>query len=174
MALLTTFVPTAVNSMAAPKFSELYYRDNLDELFYIAKKSAKLIFLTTAPILACLLIFGKTILQILFGIDLLGSYEPMSLLVIGQFVSSISGSSGVFLNMTNNHNIFKNILVFSALGNILLSFIFIPKYGVMGAAFSGMLSVMSWNIMSLCYIKIKFGKTIGYFPGFNTNKKSLS
>ena len=39
LATLTTFVLTAINSMAAPKFSELFHSGNMDDLFYVAQKS---------------------------------------------------------------------------------------------------------------------------------------
>ena len=42
LATLTTFVLQAINSMAAPKFSELFHSGKMDELFRIAKKSTKL------------------------------------------------------------------------------------------------------------------------------------
>ena len=44
LASLPVFVLHAVNSMAGPRFSELFHSENLDELFHIAKKSAELIF----------------------------------------------------------------------------------------------------------------------------------
>jgi O-antigen/teichoic acid export membrane protein len=62
---LTAFILHAVNSMAAPRFSELFHSDKMDELFHVAKKSAKLIFWTTAPILLGLIVLGKPVLKIL-------------------------------------------------------------------------------------------------------------
>ena len=61
LATLTAFILNAVNSMAGPKFSELFNSNKMDELFYVAQKSAKLIFWTTVPILLGFVILGKQI-----------------------------------------------------------------------------------------------------------------
>jgi O-antigen/teichoic acid export membrane protein len=105
---LTAFILNAVNSMAAPKFSELFHSEKMDELTYVAKKSAKLIFWTTAPILLGLIILGKSELKIAFGAEFVVAYPALVLLVLGQFVHSISGGPGLFMNMTVNQKVFRN------------------------------------------------------------------
>lgn len=166
MATLTVFILNAVNSMVAPKFSELYHANKMDDLFYVAKKSAKLIFWATTPILLCLILLGKPLIDVLFGADFDRCYWPMVFIVLGQFVNSISGSNGYFMNMTGNQNMLKNIIFISALLNIVLNLLLTPEHGINGAAIAAMVSIMAWNIATLCYIKIKFGKTTAYFPQF--------
>ena len=164
LANLTTFVLQAVNSMAAPKFSELFYTDKMNELFYVAKKSSKLIFATTTPIMFCFLIFGKPILNMLYGHNFTVAYLALILLVIGQFVNSISGATGMFMNMTGNQKVLRNIMSVAAVINIGLNLLLIPRLGINGSAISAMISLSFWNIAILVYIKIKFGRTTGYFP----------
>jgi O-antigen/teichoic acid export membrane protein len=164
VATLTSFILSAVNSMAGPKFSELFQSDKMDDLFHVAKKSAKLIFWTTTPILLGFVILGKPILHITFGQEFTVAYPALVLLVLGQFVHSISGATGLFMNMTGNQNVFRNIVLIAAATNIGINMLLIPKYGIYGAAAAAMLSLMGWNIATLCYIKVKFGKTTGYLP----------
>jgi O-antigen/teichoic acid export membrane protein len=167
LASLTVFVLQAVNSMAAPKFSELFQTNQMADLFHVAKKSAKLIFFTTTPILLCFLIFGKPILGFVFGKEFVVAYPALVLLVIGQFVNSISGSSGIFLNMTGRQKVFRNIMAIAAFLNIGLNLLFIPQLGITGAALTAMICLCFWNISTLVYMKIKFGRTTGYFPSFH-------
>lgn len=164
LATITAFILNAVNSMAGPKFSELYHSDKIDELFHVAKKSAKLIFWTTAPILFFLIFFGKPVIDLLYGADFTVAYWAMVLLILGQFVHSISGATDLFMNMTGNQNMFRNFVLIAALINIGLNILLTPAYGLYGAATAGMVSLMTWNIATLFYIKMKFGRTIGYFP----------
>jgi O-antigen/teichoic acid export membrane protein len=164
LATLSTFILQAVNSMAGPKFSELFHMDNFEELFYVAKKSAKLIFYTTTPLLVILLIFGKQILIAIFGNEFVAAYPALVFLAIGQFVYSITGASGLFMDMTGNQNVLRNIAIISALLNIGMSLILIPIYGLIGAAFAAMSSIVFYNIATVTYIKLKFGQTTGYFP----------
>jgi O-antigen/teichoic acid export membrane protein len=136
----------------------------LDELFYVAKKSAKLIFWTTTPVLLGFLLLGKSILHIAFGQEFIVAYPALVLLVLGQFVHSISGATGLFMNMTGNQNVFRNIVFIAATTNIGINLLLIPLYGINGAAIAAMVSLTGWNIATLCYIKMKFGKTTGYLP----------
>lgn len=164
LASLSTFVLTAINSMAAPKFSELYHSDKVDDLFYVAKKSAKLIFWTTTPILIGFIVLGKPVLQTVFGSEFAIAYPALILLALGQFVNSAAGATGYFMNMTGHQNMFRNIVFIAALTNIVLNILLIPQFGLYGAAIAAMVSIMIWNIATLHYIKKKFGKTTGYFP----------
>jgi O-antigen/teichoic acid export membrane protein len=166
LATLTSFVLNAINSMAGPKFSELFHSKKMDELFYVAKRSAKLIFWATAPILLGFVILGKPVLHITFGHEFTVAYPALVLLVLGQFVHSISGATGLFMNMTGNQNVFRNIVFVAAATNIGINLLLIPQYGTYGAAIAAMISLMIWNITTLYYIKMKFGRTIGYFPRF--------
>ncbi|MEW6518560.1 MAG: flippase [Thermodesulfobacteriota bacterium] len=166
LATLTTFALGAVNSMAGPKFSELFHTGRMDELFYVAKKSSKLLFWTTTPVLLGLLLLGKPILGYFFGAEFMAAYPALVFLIMGQFVNSVSGSTAMFMNMTGRQNIFRNITFGAAALNISSNLLFIPYLGIIGAAISAMLSVSFWNIVTLIYMKKKHGRTTGYMPGF--------
>lgn len=164
LATLTVFILSAINSLAGPKFSELFHSGKIDELFYVAKKSAKLIFWTTTPVLLLFAILGKPILRIFFSHEFIAAYPALVILVIGQFVHSISGATGLFMNMTGNHKAYTKITLIVALSNIGLNLILIPELGINGAAIAGMLSLAGWNSTILIYIKGKYEMTTGYFP----------
>lgn len=164
LATLTAFILGAINSMAAPKFSELFHSCKIDELFFVAKKSAKLAFWTTTPILFGLVVFGKSVLIICFGNEFIVAYPALLFLIFGQFVNSISGATGLFMNMTDGHIVFRNIILITMLLNIVSNIVLIKLFGVLGAALSSMLSFWVWNLLTLCYMKFKFGQTTAYFP----------
>jgi len=164
LATLTAFILNAVNSIAGPKFSELFHSDKMDELFYVAKKSAKLIFWTTTPILLGFVVSGNPVLRIVYGHEFCVAYPALVILALGQFVHSISGATALFMNMTGNQKVLRNIMFFAALTNIGMNLLLIPEHGINGAAVAAMVSLSVWNITTLIYIKMKFGKTTGYFP----------
>lgn len=164
LATLTAFILYAVNSMAGPKFSELFHSNRTDDLFYVARKSAKLIFWSTVPILAGFILFGKQVLRITFGSEFAVAYPALVILVFGQFANSISGATGLFMNMTGNQIIIRNIMIIVVLINLGLNWFLIPIYGFLGAAVSAMVSIAGWNMAALFFIKLKYGRSIGYFP----------
>lgn len=164
MASITALVIVAISTMAAPKFSELFYSGKNDELFHVARKSAKLAFLVSSPILAGLFIFGKPILKHVFGSEFAVAYPALLLLALGQFVNSATGLSTTFMNMTGKQNTYKKIVFVTMIINISLNLLLVPKIGVSGAALTSMLSISFLNIFTVIYIKIKHGHTIWYFP----------
>ena len=164
LATLTGFILAAINSIAAPKFSELFHSGKMDELFYVAKKSAKLIFWTSTPILIGLVMLGRPALSLLFGTEFEAAYPALVFLVIGQFVNSISGCTGFFMNMTGRQRESRNIILGTTVITISLNIIFIPSYGINGAAFACMVNECLWNIATLVFINKIHGQTTGYFP----------
>lgn len=166
LATLVVFFISVINSMAASKFSELYHTGKMDDLFYVAKKSAKLIFWTTTPVALVLVVLGRPFLLIFYGQDFTIAYHSMLLLIAGQFVVAITGSTGTFMNMTGSHKTLLIINVLSMTVNVLICLTLIPSYGIYGAALAAMGSMFFLNITSLLFIKTKYGKTIAYLPWF--------
>lgn len=162
LALVTSFVLSAVNSVVSPKFSHAYHSGDLDLLKKTARDSSKLIIFTTFPILFFLIALGYPVLGI-FGEEFQAAYWILVILVIGQMVNSLSGSVGYFLNMTGNEKAYQKIILLGLLLNIILNAVLIPKYGNLGAAIATSSSLIFWNISSLMFMKSKFGYTTMYF-----------
>ena len=163
LALLTSFILTAVNSMAAPKFSQLYHSGQKDDLKLVAQKSAQLIFWSSLPLIFIYLFAGYYILQI-FGDEFTSGYYALIFLALGQFVNAAAGSVGYFLDMTGHQKQFRNIILLSAFLNLILNFILIPLYGITGAAIASMTSMIFWNVAAAMYVKNIFGFYISYIP----------
>ncbi|WP_345972591.1 flippase [Sulfurimonas diazotrophicus] len=163
LAGLTAFLLTAINTILGPKFSELYHRDKIDELIFVARKSSKMIFWSSAPLLILLIAGGHWILGI-FGSSFETGYLALVILAVGQFVNAASGSVGYFLNMTGNQTVYRNIIIIASAVNITGNYLLIPSFGIKGAAAASLLSLLISNLLPLFYIKGKFGSFIGYFP----------
>lgn len=163
VSMITSLTLFAINSIAAPKFAEFYGKGDIEGLGKVAQQSTKLIFWTSFPVLLIFFIFPSFILGI-FGEEFKAGAVALIILTFGQFVNAISGSVGLILQMSGKQNIFQNIIVTAAIINIFLNSLFIPKFGIIGAAFASMLSMVFWNISSLVYIKKYFGFYIIYIP----------
>ncbi|MBM7571382.1 oligosaccharide flippase family protein [Aquibacillus albus] len=172
VATITSFTLTAVNTISAPKFSELFWKKEIIGLKKIVETSSKLIFLSSTPILFFIFFFSKDILS-LFGKEFIGGWFVLIILGMGQFINSITGSVGYLLNMTGNQKVYRNIAITSALCNILLNFILIPLFGLMGAAIATAFSTALLNIGSTIQVKRIFGWWTIYIPFINLIKKAL-
>lgn len=157
------FILLSVNSVAAPKFAELYALGDLKGLGKAARQTSKINFLASIPIFFGIIIFRKFIMGI-FGKQFEIGADILLLNMVGQFFNIFSGSVGSFLNMTGHHRAFQNILLIATLLNVIACYILIPLYGMTGAAMSSMIFMSSWNIISLVYIEIKFKIKTYYYP----------
>ena len=164
LATLTHFVLQAINSMIAPKFSELYHTNKIEELKRVIHKSTKLIFWSTMPILMGLLILGRPVLKIFYGEEFIIAYIPLLILIAGQFVNAISGSVGYFLTMTGNERTTSLIISISVLINIVIAYFLIPVYGIKGAAMASSMSMIFRNLLMVAMIRVRYGIMFIYMP----------
>ncbi len=163
LAVLSNFILISVNSTAAPKFSQIYHDGDLEELKIVAQGSTRIAFWIIMPIILFSLVFGRQILG-LFGQEFTVGYSVLVILLVGQSVNVAAGAVGLFLDMTGHEKVFRNIVIFAGVLNILLNVLLIPRYHMNGAAVASMLSIITWNVLASKYIKKEFGFSISYVP----------
>ncbi len=165
---LTSLNLLAVNAIAAPKFAELYGRGDMEGLQSIVKKSTKLIFFTSLPFVILFFFFPSFFLSLL-GEEFTSGSMVLIFLTFGQFVNAISGSVGYILQMTGKQKILQYILLGSSIFNVLLNYFLIPKYGINGAAFASMVSIVTWNLLAIICIKYYLNISSIYIPFFSNS-----
>ncbi len=145
---LTSFVLLSVNSIVAPKFSELYSCGKLDELAETARKSTLLMLLIASPILFVFLLVPNHVMAI-FGPGFKDSGYILSIISVGQFVNVATGSVAYLLVMTGREVLMRNNAVFMAVFAVILNLILVPLLGVLGAAIASAISMAMINLISL-------------------------
>ena len=153
----------SVNSIASPKFAEMFGKNDMEGLKKVVHQSTKMIFWTSVPLITIFFIFPEFFLG-LFGEEFKIGVTAFIFLSCGRLISSFSGSVGNILQMTGNQNIYALILFFGAILNIVLNLILIPKYGINGAAIASMSSLIVWNLSMVLVVKKKFGFYTFYIP----------
>ena len=151
IAMLMSMILTAVNSITMPKFAQSFKRNNLSELNQILNFAVLLIFWISVVVAVVIVIFSSFILNI-FGSKFVVGKLALFFLIIGQLVNSIGGLAGPVLQMTGKEVTFQNIVIIAVIINFLLNVLFIPKYGINGAAFASAFSMSLWNVLSMIYI----------------------
>ena len=163
---LSVIFLAAVNSIAAPKISELKSQNDIAGIEKVVKHSTKLIFWVTLPIVAVLCLLPELVLSVSGSAFVVGS-GTLIILSLGKFFNSISGSVGVILQMTGLQKYFQNILLIAALINAVLNYLLIPAYGIEGAAIASLTSTFFWNSAMVILVKKKFGFYSIYIPGIS-------
>ena len=163
LASLISLVLIAVNTISAPKFSELYWTNNHRELQKVIFFSAKLIFIFSSIIAITIILLANTTLN-LFGEVFTQGKVVLIILCLGSIINSFTGSVQLLLNMTGLQNTLRNIILLIFPINILLSITLIPIYGIVGAALVNTIIVSLVNIVSAITVYKKLSLLTIYIP----------
>ncbi|WP_345969910.1 flippase [Sulfurimonas sp. HSL1-6] len=158
---IATFISLSlvvVNSISAPKFSELYWEKKYIQLQNVINHSSRLIFFSSFAMMIMLIVFNEKVMT-LFGPKFVSGNMILIILTIGQMINAATGSVGVFLNMTGYQNVLRNIILFAAGISILLNILLIQSYGMFGAAIATAVGTSILNIVAAIYVKRKLGFT---------------
>jgi len=150
IATVTSLVLLSVNIIAGPKIAEFYTKNDKEALKTIVKKSSRLILMFSIPAILFLFIFSEFILS-LFGEEFVNAKHVLWVLLLGQFIRSLSGPIAIYMNMTGKQNRMHQFLFLGLGVNILLNWIFIPKFGMQGAAYATVISIMLWSGLAVVY-----------------------
>ena len=156
IASLTTIVLIAINTIAMPKYAEL--KDDTLKFKKFVKQTTFLIIMTSFPVFLALVLFPDFFLQI-FGHEFTAGKNVLIILSAGMFFGAFSGSTINILNMAGYEKKAYNILLFSAILNLILNFILIPVYGIIGAAIATAATTILWNLTAAVVIYKKFNFT---------------
>ena len=172
LSMFATIGLMAINSIAAPKFAELYAKQDFEGLKKVVNQSTKFIFWSTIPLVIIFFIFPEFLLGI-FGEKFKIGVTAFIFLSCGRLISSFSGSVGNLLQMTGKQVMFMNILFAGACINVALNYLLIPSdnlfaefgvSGINGAALASMISLSTWNLAMVYFVKRKFGFYTFYNP----------
>lgn len=160
----------AMNTTIQPKISQLYHQGKHEEVMKLCVKFARLIFLMNIPIFAMIIFGSKFMILLAYGPKFTPGALALSIIAIGQIFNVACGPVAQLLNVTGYHKQFRNISLFGAIINLIFIAIFIPKWGIEGAAIANAVSMAAWNILGTIYVKKKFGYYIAYIPFIDLNK----
>ena len=153
---LVTFGLFAINTVAVPIISQCYALKQKTELQGIITLAAKGGLLYALPVSLMMVVFGGKLLS-LYGAAFMVGYIPLLILVGGRVIDSMTGLVGYLMMMTNHHKAAIKIFGSTVVLNIILNMLLIPGYGMKGAAIATTLSMITWNFISVIYVRRKLG-----------------
>ena len=148
------FCLASTNAFVVPMISRFNSQRKNIELEKFIKIVTRSIAILSVPLLILLIFFGKKIL-LFFGEEFISGYVILNILIIGQSSSLIAGPVGPLLMMTGNQNEAIKHITMSALINIILNILLIPKWGALGAAISTSTSLIILNLTMFLSVKEK-------------------
>ncbi|HCI14987.1 MAG TPA: hypothetical protein DFK12_13870 [Gallionellaceae bacterium] len=145
------FVVITLNNVLSPTFALMYKNNDLPTLWRLVKRASMAGVLIAFPMLLAMFLFSGEIIG-LFGKEFLFAVPALQILTVGQFFLCFAGTWGTVLIMSGHERIYRRIIAFSVLVNLLAGPILIHAYGIVGAAISASITIVVANIMCLIAI----------------------
>jgi len=117
-----------------PIISELYGKNNIEQINDIYKKVSKYSLLLTIPIFLVIFLLSKDLILTFFGNEYLAAALPLTILSPGYLFFSLSDISMNMLSVRKKTKTIFFIISIFALSNVILNYFLIPKYNIIGAA----------------------------------------
>jgi O-antigen/teichoic acid export membrane protein len=145
IALLSGFVYTALNMIAAPRFAYLRAAGDRVALARTAALAARLAFLGTLPLPIVFWLFGPAILEAVFGPAFVAARAPMFVLFAAQAVNAAAGMASSLIIASGRERTLARFTLAAVVVNVAVSLSLIPRWGAMGAATANLAAGIAWN-----------------------------
>ena len=162
VALIVSMMLVVVNNVVAPKFAELYAKEDMKALENTAQKTSITITLLVSPVLLMLIFFGQPVMGV-FGSEYEGGALILAILAGGQMVNLMTGSVGYLLMMSGHAAALRDLTIMSAIILILALLALIPMWGGVGAALASALSLVFLNVAAVWMVHRKLGIHATFF-----------
>ncbi len=168
---LSQFVAIAMQSFSMilmPLFSGSFSTNNLTQLRLMYNASTKWILFFTAMVFVPVFVYSVDLLILFFGADTASGALALKLISAGYLIYAVIGPCNLVLNAAaKTKYVFVNTLI-AFLMNIIISVIFIPKYGVNGAAIATIGSFIAVNFFAFAQNYVFFKVTPFRGPFFKS------
>ena len=168
-AKLLTFVSESIATFLIPFTSELWSKGHKQHLLDGAQLLYKYLFMVALPGIGILIAFSDLLITLFFGMEYFGAVLPLRILAFGSLGLVMYIVNFAFLSGLGQPKVNAKIMGSAAVLNAIFNLIFIPLYGVVGAAIATSASYFfifgasMWYIRKFIPVRIPFldwGKTL--------------
>ena len=160
VALAMVLFLTAVSYVFSPFVADLHARGEREKLDRLFKSITRWTVAGTIPILLLMLLAPDAILQLFGGENFTAGATALRILVIGQAINVSVGAAGFVLIMAGRTGWDLTVYGLSALLDLVLSIVLVPKFGINGAAAAQAITIACSNWLRLVLVK----RFVGIFP----------
>jgi O-antigen/teichoic acid export membrane protein len=143
-------------AITAPRFAAHHQAGEEDQLLDLAGKATRGLSLLGLPP-ALLLLLWPTPFLAMFGEAFVAAEAVLRILAFGQLVNIVTGPVGYLLAMTGHERLLRNTLVITALMTLLLSLLWIPAHGAVGAAWAVAIPMIVQNLTACLLLRQRLG-----------------
>ncbi len=149
ISFLISVAVAIINSIYAPIYSKFYFLNDNKKLKYNYNKSRKELILISFLVLIFVFAFSK---QLLLIFNLTADFKNifmLNLFCFSQFICVSTGTTGLFLNLTDNAKVLRNNTFISLIFSFLIGVVLIKYFSIYGMLVAYCLGIILENFLSL-------------------------
>jgi O-antigen/teichoic acid export membrane protein len=154
LGVVLAFIPAEI--------AELHARGRMQELQRVLRLTGMGLMAVTLPLFFGLILTGRWLLG-LYGPGFEQGYWALVILSIGQLADALSGPNNTVMLMTGHERQSARILTATAVLNLVLNLILVPRFGMLGAAASSAATLVTWNVALVLYLSRHLGLQVASF-----------
>jgi O-antigen/teichoic acid export membrane protein len=161
-ALLITFPLVAIKAVSGPTISSLHAKGDRKLLQRIITYATCMAWLGSLPIALGFVVEGKWFLLFLFGREFVEGAMALGILSMGYLINVTMGAVDLVLIMTEHEDMALKGMGFATAFNVILNSVFIPLWGLNGAAIATAISQACWSMILAMWVyrKLKINTTV--------------
>lgn len=155
------FIPLALTSAIYPRFSEFFVK-NKEKLTKIFEQSVLYLLLLSTPMAVGIAVLAHDIIVLVFSERYVASVLPLQIIIFSIIFTFLTYPLGALLNACNRQirqTIFVGVVMVC---NVVLNIIFVPLFGIIGAAGVALFSSVLMVILSATMVRNILGVRLGY------------
>ncbi len=133
---------TGLSQILYPKVAEIFYKEGNESVAKLYERTLAILLAVMIPFTILVLIFAKNIIYWLAGASYLSATPLLQLLLLSVFPKIWGRIFGITMDAIGKPQLNFKVLIGSIFTNLLLSIVMIPLWGVKGAAWAVLLSVI--------------------------------
>jgi len=145
MARMLLIFLSSIGFLFMPVFSELHSKG--EDLRRIYRVVSKWIFALTIPFFLIIFLFPSESIAVTFGEKYIAGSKALTVLALAFFIHSVLGANGITLVALGETKYVMKVVSLSAALNIILNYVLIQIYGILGAAVATGFSFVVMNIL---------------------------
>lgn len=161
VATLIGLMPLALHgigiTMLMPRAATAWKQGNLDHLTRLGRQVSRVSFGIALLYGVGFVLLGQQIIDLFLGPEYAKTYQLTLAILLVPLLMTVAGSSITILNMSNHAGITAKIAAAAAVSNVAFGLLFIPLFGVMGAAMSSIVSVGILNVSAWWLVRVRIG-----------------
>lgn len=146
LAALVSIPMNALGFLFLPIISELYAKDEIGEMVRMYQVVAKWTVLATVPLLFGMVFFPESVIAVTFGAEYFDGSLALTVLSVGFFLPLLAGPNSNVLVSVGATRYIMYIDTATAVLNVALNIVLIPRYNFLGAAMATAISYLFMNV----------------------------